>query len=370
MNIWTWLKTRWQQEGVHFTYIPIEADRVEGRTLLPGDIKSGEHYLKITLAEMFLENDREWFSAWHPATYSMIKFKFGDSEATFSCVAGPSALKDVDQHANAFISLNHTVVPVVPFNGGDIEVEAGLVAVKDSDDVKNLLKVLTDVSTTLAVPQLSAAVAFAQPLVSGIETLAGSDKNKTVLRLHDSFSSGSTLRAKYLAAIGAPDRTIPANELYVRNDRLCRGSSLDKAEPLKGYSYALFRLDGLEERDDWESLISIQEPFLQAIEMLNSALTEPDPDKQKAMVDEGQRRLGAAKLAAYRSKDLTKVAGRRQVIDALQRKFNEAKTLFGQGASAPLQEFTLASAMAVPMPHKEAVALGEMDESELYLNPE
>jgi hypothetical protein len=123
----------------------------------------------------------------------------------------------------------------------------------------------------------------------------------------------------------------------------------------------------MSQRDDWEDLTSIKEPFMQAIEMLNAALNEPAPDKQKGMVEEAQRRLGAAKLAAYRSKDLTKVVGRRQVVDALQRKFSEAKQMFGSGAAAPLEDFSLSHAMAQAMPPAEAKALGELDESELYL---
>jgi hypothetical protein len=367
MSIWTWFRNRWQTEAQHFTYLPIEGDHIEGRNLFPDEIKSGEHYFKLTLADMFLKSNRAWFSAWHPAAYSLVKLKFGDAEETVSHVAGPSSIKDVDQHANASISLNHTLVPVVPFNGGDVELESGLVAVKDSDDVQQFLKVLTDVSTTLAVPQLSVAVSFAQPLVNGIEGLAGSNKNQTVVRLHDTFSAGPTLRARYLAAIAAPAGSIPAGELFVKNDTLCRGANLASAKPIQGRDYILLRIDAMSQRDDWEDLTSIKEPFMQAIEMLNAALNEPAPDKQKGMVEEAQRRLGAAKLAAYRSKDLTKVVGRRQVVDALQRKFSEAKQMFGSGAAAPLEDFSLSHAMAQAMPPAEAKALGELDESELYL---
>ena len=367
MSIWTWFKNRWQKEAQHFTYLPIEVNHVEGRNLFPDEIKSGEHYFKLTLADMFLKDDRAWFSAWHPAVYSLIKFRFGDTEESVSHVAGPSTIKDVDQHPNASISMNHTLVSVVPFNGGDIELESGLMAIKDSDDVKQLLKVLTDVSTTLAVPQFSAAIKFAQPLVNGIEELTGSNKNQTVVRLHDTFSAGPTLRARYLAAVGAPAGSIPAGELFVKNDKLCRGANIASAQPMTGRDYMLLRIDAMSQRDDWEDLTSIKEPFMQAIEMLNAALNEPEPDKQKGMVEEAQRRLGAAKLAAYRSKDLTKVVGRRQVVGALQQRFTEAKKMFGSGAAAPLEEFSLSSVMAHAMAPDEARALGELDEAELYL---
>lgn len=366
MDILEWFRDRWQCEAAHYTYVSIDAGHVKGRALFPDPLKAGEHYIKLTLAEIFLKNDRAWFSEWHPAGYSLVTLRFGNTAQTISHVAGPSSIKEVDRRSDATILLNHTVVPLVPFNGGEIELEAGVVAVKGADDVRQLLQVLTGISSTLAIPQLSAAIAFAQPVVDGIQSLAGSDKNQTKVRLHNSFSQGPALRAHYLAAIGAEAGTIPPSELFIVNDRLCRGATIDTAQSLTGFDYALFRLDAFSERDDWEQLSSIKEPFDQAVDALSNAAMEPEPDKQAAMLAGATRWLTVALNAAYKSKDLTSTIGRRQVVDALKRKFAEARQAFGQGAAAARPDFGFAAAMANRISPDEAAALGPLDESELF----
>ena len=236
------------------------------------------------------------------------------------------------------------MVPVVPFNGGEVELEAGLVAIKGSDDARQLLKVLTDVSATLTIPQLSAAVAFAGPIVNGIEALVGADKNQTVLRLHDTLPEGTGLRGRYLAAVGAAAGTIPERELFVRNDCLCRGVNLDSAQPLNSFNYMLFRIDSIAQRSDWEDLTALKEPFDKSIAMLRQAVTAPDPAKQ---IEEARKQLILAKMAALDSIDLTKDTGPLQVSLAMQKKFDMAKAMLSSASLAFSEpDFSFATAMA------------------------
>ena len=58
MSLWSILQDRWQKEAKQYTYAAIGAERVTGRALMPGEIKAGQHYFKLTLAEMFLKNNR------------------------------------------------------------------------------------------------------------------------------------------------------------------------------------------------------------------------------------------------------------------------------------------------------------------------
>lgn len=360
MSLFSWFKDRWKHEAVHSTYEFLDAAHVEGRSIPAGSIRSGEQYLRLTLAEMFLKNDREWFTAYTPAVYSAVSLTFGNSKEELSHVAGPSGLKDLKAGAaNRSVTLNYPLTPLVPFNGGDIELELGLVALPGSNDAKRLLKVLTDFSTSLAVPQISLALSFAQPLVSGITELVGAEDTKLVLRLHDTFTA-ATLQAGYWVVVGAPTGALSAAQMWVKNDRLHYGPTAAAATALTGYDYALFRLDALAERDDYQALTAIGEPYQAAIDALSASIQEPDPQKQKDKLLEAERLLGAAKLAAYKSKELTFKAGRRQVIEALQKGFNEAKGLLGSGAAEQNVAATLARAMAGAMSAKEAVLAGEV----------
>jgi hypothetical protein len=366
MSLLDWFQSRWKNAAVHTTYEFLDASRVDGRTMSSAPIRSGEHYFRISLAEMFLKNDREWFTAYSPAVYSVVKLRFGDKEESLSHVAGPSGLKDLKATSmNKGVMINYPLMPLVPFNGGDIELESGLVALPGSNDVKRFLKVLTDFSKTLAVPQLSLALSFAQPLVDGITELVGSDETKLVLRLHDSFTQGGTIRAGYLALINAATGTLDKNEMWVKGDRLHYGATKDSALPLEGYDYVLLRLDSVDERDDYSSLSSIDGPYQSAITALNESVVEPDPQKQKDKLTEAERLLGAAKVAVFKSKELTFKTGRRQVIQALQKGFDEAKALLAGGAAEQAISRTLAEAMTGAMSAEEALLAGEVSVADL-----
>jgi hypothetical protein len=127
----------------------------------------------------------------------------------------------------------------------------------------------------------------------------------------------------------------------------------------------VFRIDTPAERDDWDSLSSIEEPYQAAIEMLQSALMNPDPELQKNMLLEADRRLGAAKLAAFRAKELTKVVGRNQVLQALQDRYADAKKKLAPGAADEPIPRTLSQVMTSRISVEDARRLGEMTERDL-----
>jgi len=365
-SLFKWFADRFQKDAVHYTYVYLDPSRSEGRTFQTTPVVSGEHYFSITLAEMFLSKSKEWFTNRSPALYSLIKLKFGDKEETFTQVAGPSGLQDLDAKSlDRGVLLNYSLTPLIPFNGGDIELEAGLVSLPGSNEASSLLKVLTDFSKTLAVPQLSVALGFAQPLVDGITTLVGAKETQLTLRLHDKFGAGKPLSPGYLAVLSAPEGTF--NEpLWVKNDKLHRGPDQKTAQPVVGLDYFLLRLDAVAERDDYHALAAIDGPYQSAVAALGEAVVEFEPAKQKDKLLEAERLLVAAKVAAYKAKELTFKTGRRQVIEALQRSFQEAKGLLAPGAAEQSSvSKTLAQVMQNAMQADEARLLGEVGPRDL-----
>jgi hypothetical protein len=358
-RLWTWIKDRWQRDASHDLY---------SRLPTPNDAsaKAGENYFRLTLSEMFLTDERNWFASWHPAAYIAVRFRFGDKEEILNHVAGPSALKDIDMGSiNRGVAVNYSITPLVPYNGGEIEIEAGLVAVKGEDDVKKLLKVLGDFSKTLAVPQISTALNFATPLADGAAELLGASDNRPVLRLHDIFNEPSNiLRAMHLIVVADRNKQLDKAKMSIEDGRLRY-----EGRSLTGYNYMVLRIDTPADRNDWDSLSAIEEPYLAAIEQLQAALLEPDPDKQKTLMTEADRRLGAAKLAAFRAKELTKVVGRNQAIKGLQDGYNRAKEQLGGAGGAPA-EFprNLTGVLAARISVEEARRIGEMREWDLLAN--
>jgi hypothetical protein len=165
----------------------------------------------------------------------------------------------------------------------------------------------------------------------------------------------------HLVVVSDPGGRLQQSRISIEGGRL----RYDGA-PLTGYNYLVFRIDTPAERDDWESLSSIEEPYQAAVEMLQSALTNPDPELSKNMLVEADRRLGAAKLAAFRAKELTKVVGRNQVIAALHDRYADAKKKLAPGAAEqPEIPRTLTQVMASRISVEDARRRGEMSEQDL-----
>ena len=364
MNVFDFFRDRWRSDAVQLTLESIGAAQISGPTEPPVALRAGERYFRITLAEMFLKNDRDWFTDYAPAIYSIVKLKFGDREEIVSHISGPSGLKDLEAASlNRAVLLNYFLTPLLPFNGGDVELEIGLVALPGSNSAKRLLKVLTDFSKTLAVPQVSIAMGFAQPLLNGIMELVGSGETKLVLRLRNGFGQGgNALTSGFFAVIDIPAGTLDKRRLFVRDDRLHYGDTLQTAVPLRGLNYFLVRIDAPEVRDDYLALASINDPFRKAMDALQAAVQSSDA-KKKEKLEEAEGYLTQARFAAYGAKELTTKVGRRQVVDALRAEFDQAKRDFGEGVAGSQSD--LAQAMANAQSPSEARRAGEVQLSEL-----
>ena len=86
-----------------------------------------------------------------------------------------------------------------------------------------------------------------------------------MLGLHQTWTSGTAgaapLRAGYFTVILADDAALDTRKFWIHNGRLAYGDAAQTAKPLRGYNYMLFRLERRDERDDWDSLQTIQEPY-------------------------------------------------------------------------------------------------------------
>jgi hypothetical protein len=94
---------------------------------------------------------------------------------------------------------------------------------------------------------------------------------------------------------------------------LSRGAALDSATALTGVDDMVLHIEVRAERDDWNALASIAEPFKRAIEALSGG------DSAKA---EAEVRL--ALRAAYVAAELTD-ADRRRVIELIKAEYARAK---------------------------------------------
>jgi hypothetical protein len=337
-----------------YAVIPSANVITEGGAAADEPITAGDHYFRLWLVEMFLAKDREWFTSWHPAVHAAINFKFGDKEQLITRVAGSSLLPDLSiENLDRVVGMNYAMTPLMPFYGGDVELSAGLLAIAGKNDIKSFLKVLGDFSNLLMVPQLSTALAIATPLANGLSALVGATENRLMLGLHQTWTAGTAgaapLRAGYFAVLLEDQANIDDDKLWVHNGRLLKGESVAQAKPLRGINYMLFRLERRSERDDWDSLTAIQEPYNKAIEMLRVGNT-----------DQADAYVRAAKAAAFLSNELTRNVDQRRVVMQIQKRYDDAKEQMGLGAFLPEEDTSFSEVMQNAMPIAEAKALGSL----------
>lgn len=333
MSLLDWFVTRFRDEAKKYKYVEIDPPHVnfkDGHQLNPAPLEAGKHYFRLWLVEMFIKNDRDWFKSWYPAVHSAVTFKFGDKEEVITHVAGPTKLTNVGkENLDKVVSINHQLTSLLPFNGGTVGLDAGLLAMQGSDSLGSFIKVLGDFSSLLVVPQLSAALAVATPLANGITELVGATDGELMVGLHDTWAAqaggANVLREKYLAVILAEEKDIKGEKLWVEDDQLRYGDKRETSKPLTGFHYMLFRIERQDAFDAWDSLTSIKEPYEQALVFL-----------QTGSVDQAESFIKQAKLAAFKAKELTRDVDRRRVVDMLQKKYDEAKeVMIGSGAFEP-----------------------------------
>lgn len=324
MKTLEWFTTLFERKKNSSQYImlpPKQTRLSNGKSPDSTELKAGEHYFRLLLVEMFLANDRKWLTDWFPIVHTSIKFKFGDQQELLTHIAGESFLNQLgEQKPGRVVSLNYPLTPLLPFNGGSVELNASLIGVAGGNDVLAGLQILGSFSQLLLVPQLSVALAVAMPLADGVAKFVGATKNQMLLGLHQFFASESgganILRAGYFVVIDT-DKKIKPENLFVVDDKLRLGSNIESSVPLSGFDYMLFRIESRDERDDWDSLSGIQAPYKRAIEMLQAGNTE-----------QANAFIKAAIAAAFTAKELTAKVDRRRVIDELEKAYNEARDLF------------------------------------------
>ncbi|MBB5060940.1 hypothetical protein HDF16_005676 [Granulicella aggregans] len=315
-----------------------------------GSLKANEHYFRLWLDEMFLSRDRDWFSSWHPAVHSAVTFEFGDQTQVITRIAGASSLKDVDtNHLDRVITLSTALTALMPFRGGTVRINAALLAMQGTNSVKLLVDVLGEISTKLAVPQLSMALDIAKPLAQGVSALVGVTNGEMMLGL-DATLSGTDLQSGSYAILFATPQEIAAADLSLVDHHL-----LLRGKPLTGQNYMVLRIERVDSRDDFDSLSAIYEPYQLAIDLLS-----------QGDLPAAQNALKQAVRAALKSNDLSE-SDRRRVIDALKKRYADARDLLGAAAvsefvSDSLDELISKQAISVA----EASALGSISRNEAF----
>ncbi|TQS19753.1 hypothetical protein [Microbispora hainanensis] len=259
-------------------------------------------YLRLWLVEGFLAKRVEWTEKFFPALQGGMSLKLRGSESTpFSAFSRPPGSWQAPG-----AQLDFPVTPLLPYNGGVVEIEAALYKAAVDGPLATAMDVVSGFATLMG-PPLSTAAAIADKISDGFDNLLGSTGDRPELVVHYAMTShgggGNVLRPGHLAVV----KPKVSGELEVRDGQLHH----DGAQ-LTGVDFLLLRVECRRERDDWCL------PELDAlIRAAGAAYLEGDEERFQARAKE-------AVIRAYDSADLTprdqlRVAKLvRQEIDAIR----------------------------------------------------
>jgi hypothetical protein len=263
-------------------------------------------YLRLWLVDMFLAQDRNWFVDVYPAVHTSVELNFGRGAVKISHVTDGSG------QLGRGVFNDYALTDLLPFNGGTVKIQSGLIALKGTNYLAQTIGILKDFSGLVAAP-LNQTLAIADKVTSGVQSLFTGGAGEVALGFHRQYASGgggggSVLAPGYTALILATADQINKDRLSVKESQLLYAERDGKEpKPLEGYNYLLFRIEGRSERDNWR-MPNIEEPLNQAIQ----ATIKKGPGDADA---EGYKK--AALLVIWQSPDLA-VQDRRRVADAIE----------------------------------------------------
>lgn len=322
MALWDTITGWVQKDARKYIYAPIPIDHVKDAKADGAPLEAGKHYFRLWLSQMYLKKERDWFKSWYPVVHSLVRFQFGAQVVEVPHIAGPLHLKDVkESNLEHAVQLNYNLTTLMPYNGGVVELAAGLLAMAGKNYLNSAIKVMGDLSGMLVVPQLSAALAVAQPIANGVQDLLSGGDGEMALGLHQSFAAAggggaNDLRPGYIAVVLAEEGKYEKSNFWVETDGLRYGPTQQASRPLTGVTHMLFRIEGRTERDDWMGLT----PIIQARDEALKALADGNNDQADAAIKR-------AIFLVRTSPDLT-AADRKRVAAAVKTEYEEAKSGF------------------------------------------
>jgi hypothetical protein len=343
MTIWQSISTWFEKNASHMQHLPFPDPNASLASIEPN-----VHYFRLWLCELFLTQSRNWFRDCYPSVSSQVQLKFANQDGiTFTRVAAPPK-----NQLGPGVYRNYQLTELMPFNGGTLDLQTALLALRGDSSMLNAIKVLEGFSQLVTAP-LGQVLAIANQVTTGLDQMFGGTDGQVHLGFHQSYvASGgggaNPLKPGYIAVIAATDAGNPPAELSVQDDQLFRNGT-----NLTGFDYMLFRIEGRAERDDWR-LKNIAEPLDKALE----ALAEGDAKKADACQK-------AAITAALLSPDLVR-ADRRRVVEAINEELNVLQKQGGHGFARG-QRRTLAQIVKSRARTVEAVAaLPEITSAEAF----
>jgi hypothetical protein len=231
----------------------------------PPPFVADETYLRVWLAEVRLEHSRNWFTEWHPLVHTAVERRYGTTVEEQVCVVSPGSIPGFDGAANSAVTVEKELTLLLPFAGGTVSINVGLVAVRGDNTVRQLIEVVGGFAG-LAIPGIETGTKIAGQVVDAFERLFGLGAQIGTLAYDSTLALGGggapvSLTPGYLAVL---DEAPPLHTLWVQMGHLISWAGQGQPVTVPTGSFLLLRLESRTDRDDWRHLDAIAEPLREA----------------------------------------------------------------------------------------------------------
>lgn len=315
MPLWDKVRRTGQRQARAFVFQQIPSSGADPGELQPALVPE-QDYFQVLLCQMFLGTRSTLAANWLPAAHARVSLtRTGRPPEEYSKVVRPEA----HQLAQG-VKLNYPLTPLIPFNGGMVEIEAALVAWQQSNRMEVAVELLQSVSAiAFPLPAVAPALGVATIVTTAARDLVDKCDGAVHLNLHQSYTSGdgagnspepdTVLRPTYLAVLLADENQVSPGTLRVVSSQLCRIDNDGQLRNLVGWDFLLLRVEGRATLDSFW-LPEMEDLFDRAI----TALEAGNP----ALADSYRK---AAIGIVYRSPHFTWV-DRDRIVGAVRARFD------------------------------------------------
>jgi hypothetical protein len=206
-----------------------------------------DSYLRLSVSQLFLAQQRSWGGDRIPAVQASVKMLFGGvhQPRTLARLIRPEVTAD-----HAAIT-NYRVTDWLPYLGQAVEIQANLYQIVGKNNLLAAIDVVSEFASLIPAPGVSTAVTVADKVAHGINKVVEASAAKTVLEVHDTFAPGTPtpVRPGWLAVVRTAAKELPDESLSLdEHGQLCKGG-----QALTGYDYLVLRIDACQERPDWQT---------------------------------------------------------------------------------------------------------------------
>lgn len=272
--------------------------------------KSGEDYLTIQVKSMQINRTTIGFNKYYASVQGNFKFDsiFEGKLVEFETVTKPSKLLELDKkHQDRIVQFNQDLLGPIPYAGGKLHLEIGLISVKSIDLSEPYLKLLGSIGSTAGVSLINNAMPFIPLIKEGVDVLTNTGGNSQLQAAYD--SKWDIINTGYYVLVRdinkkewEDDVEISNSSDFVKNSKsefdyksfkiiedtnipgdLILADKNDKK--IEGVSYVIIFVDAKNIRDDWYKIPEINKAYKETFDLLFSKKVE-DAEKQLVILND------------------------------------------------------------------------------------